>query len=103
MPHTIVAHNFVDPDLKQLHQELLKKFHLQTQEIQPKENGFLFRFLGNDEVLDELIWFIQLERKRCPFLRFNLNISANGGPVWLEIVGPAGAKMFIEIELEIDG
>ncbi len=39
-----------------------------------------------------------LESKCCPFFAFELASSTNGGPLWLRITGPAGAKAFMKQE-----
>ncbi|MBI4409686.1 MAG: hypothetical protein HY561_08265 [Gemmatimonadetes bacterium] len=41
--------------------------------------------------------FILFERGCCPFLRFELEFEP-GGPLWLRIRGPEGAKEFIAAE-----
>ena len=36
-----------------------------------------------------------LERRCCPFFAFELRAAGNGGPLWLRITGPPGAKAFM--------
>src|SRR4030095_9376521 len=64
-------------------------------------NGFAFKFTGTDNVIDEVIDFIKLERECCDFFTFSLSISGDKNEAWLELTGPEGAKEFIETELEL--
>jgi hypothetical protein len=40
-----------------------------------------------------------LERRCCPFFAFELASATRGGPLWLRITGPPGAKAFMRDEL----
>ncbi|MEO5893117.1 MAG: hypothetical protein ABIQ31_22900 [Ferruginibacter sp.] len=62
------------------------------------ENGFAFKFLGTDKMLDELTDFIKTERTCCDFFNFHLSISGDKEEAWLEITGPEGSKDFITTE-----
>lgn len=64
-------------------------------------NGYKYKFSGNDAVLDELVTFVKTERLCCDFFNFNLDIAGDGKEVWLTIIGPNGAKEFIDKELEL--
>lgn len=74
----------------------LKEKMLSKEEI---ENGYVFKFSGSDELLDELIEFVKTERTCCNFFKFNLSISGDKSETWLELTGPKGAKQFIVTEL----
>jgi len=70
-----------------------------VQEIQPLDNGYLFRFKADESTLGDLMRVVRLERQCCRFLRFRLTVEPDGGPVWLELTGPSGTKAFIEAAL----
>ena|SRR5690554_6849663 len=74
----------------------LKQLILERQEI---HNGFRYRFHGSDEVLDQINGFIKTERLCCDFFNFNITVSDQDFPVWLELSGPDGAKEFILNEI----
>lgn len=76
----------------------LKKQVLERKEL---TNGYAFRFVGSDKVLDELTEFIRTERECCDFFTFNLSISGDKSEIWLELTGVEGAKDFITQELEL--
>ncbi|MBL4865306.1 MAG: hypothetical protein JKY67_02895 [Pseudomonadales bacterium] len=63
------------------------------------ENGYKLRFSHSEEDYVLVSDWLYLERKCNGFLRFNLSIESNEGPVWLEVSGPAGTKDFLETEL----
>lgn len=60
-------------------------------------NGYAFRF--SPELLDALARFVSNERKCCPFLEFTIQVTPDGGPMWLRVTGPAGTPEFLEAEL----
>ena len=76
---------------------------LKEQMIEKKElkNGYSYKFVGTDQMVDELTEFIKTERECCDFFTFNLSISGDKSEAWLVITGPKGAKDFIRTELEI--
>jgi hypothetical protein len=60
------------------------------QEIIDRRDGFALRFAADDYVA--VTRFVDNERRCCPFFRFALDVAPRGGPIWLEITGPEGAK-----------
>lgn len=76
----------------------LKKKLLSRKEL---KNGYLYRFEGSDEILDELLQFIKTERACSDFFVFNLSISGDKSEAFLEISGPEGVKDFIRSELAL--
>ena len=62
-------------------------------------DGVALRFAAEPERLALLATFIDLERRCCAFLRFQLTVEPGGGPVWLELTGPPGTREFLEGEL----
>jgi hypothetical protein len=46
--------------------------------------------------------FVFLERLCCPFVRFLLELSEDGGPVRLSLTGREGVKDFLRAELGLD-
>jgi hypothetical protein len=59
-------------------------------------DGYQFSFDGQAVGLSELVDVIAMERKCCRFLRFTLIAEPDGGPIRLQISGPAGTKEFLE-------
>ena len=76
---------------------------LKNQMLQKKDlkNGYAYKFVGTDKMVDELAEFVKTERACCDFFIFNLSISGDKSETWLEITGTKGAKEFIKTELEM--
>jgi hypothetical protein len=93
---TPLACNLSDPErakrLVALEAELFAGA-LETAEL---EAGYAFVFPGDAAWLAKLTTFIAEERDCCPFLRFELTVEPNAGPIALRLSGPEGAKAVIE-------
>ena len=85
--HERVAHFALASDL----------FGQRVQERQDVPQGYAFRF--SPDTFDDVARFLSNERRCCPFLSFDIAIAASGGPVWLRITGPEGARAFLAAEL----
>ena len=64
------------------------------------EDGYALRFAPEPGRVPELARVIEQERRCCAFLRFCLTVEPAGGPVWLELTGPAGTKEFLASMLQ---
>jgi hypothetical protein len=53
-------------------------------------DGYAFRIDAADYELAAA--FVANERRCCPFLHFQLDLTPGGGPIWLRMTGGAGAK-----------
>jgi hypothetical protein len=58
-------------------------------------DGFRLRFAATDDILVQIAHAIEAERQCCRFLRFNLSVEPDGGPICLELTGPAGTREFL--------
>jgi hypothetical protein len=72
-------------------------FGTQAQERLDLPNGYAVRF--EPDAIEALARFVAKERRCCPFLSFTVDVEPNDGPVWLEIVGPAGTREFLAADL----
>jgi hypothetical protein len=59
------------------------------------EHGLRVRFAPAADVVSTLARVVDAERQCCRFLRFVITIEPDGGPVSLELSGPAGTREFI--------
>lgn len=89
------------PELDQRKATVLASLRKQILEQKELENGYAFKFPGNDKMIDELTEFAKTERNCCDFFTFNISITGDKNFVWMEIVGPKEAKQFIKTELEL--
>ena len=69
------------------------------QETVELQDGYEFRFPGDDEWLEKLAQFVRFERECCRFLTFEITSDPDKGPIRLRLRGPAGAKDFIRTML----
>ena len=82
-----------------MHLAKSRELFLQIQETRELSNGYEFRFGDESEVLRRLAEFVSLEKLCCPFLRFEIEVEAESGPVWLRLTGHEGVKAFIREEI----
>jgi hypothetical protein len=69
-----------------------------VQSIQEVENGYVFTFPNQTELIAKIAEFILNERLCCPFLRFTLDVNSNSEPISLSLVGPVGTQEFLRAE-----
>jgi hypothetical protein len=62
--------------------------------------GLRLRFHASLDNLQKIASVIDAERQCCRFLRFDLSVEADGGPVWLALSGPPGTKEFLAALLD---
>ena len=55
--------------------------------------------MSGPDLIAKLSEFISLEKLCCPFLKFVIEVEAEGGPVWLRLTGREGVKAFIREEI----
>jgi hypothetical protein len=72
-----------------------------AKERQALSNGYAIRF--DAEEWDAVARFVANERKCCPFLTFELTLSAESGPLWLRMTGPEGSRAVLDAELNLTG
>lgn len=76
-----------------------REFFSQIEETRELENGYEFRFADEPNALKRLADFVSLEKLCCRFLRFEIEVEAENGPVWLRLTGRDGVKEFIREEV----
>jgi hypothetical protein len=58
-------------------------------------SGYRFSFPATDEALAIIAKTVAAERHCCQFLRFLITVEPAGGPIHLELTGPAGTRQFM--------
>ena len=61
--------------------------------------GYELRFAGSEDWVECVFEFVRLERQCCPFIRFEVGLSPNDGPVSLRLLGNPEVKAFIASEI----
>jgi hypothetical protein len=52
------------------------------------------------DTLSAVLTTVDAERKCCRFLRFEIAVEPDGGPIWLSLSGPPGTREFLDALLE---
>jgi hypothetical protein len=90
-----IACNLSAAELQERRRTVLAKLRPAVVEIEERADGFAYYFSAENNRLQELAEVVELERQCCPFLEFQLTVAAGGGPLRLQITGPAGTKDFL--------
>ena len=64
--------------------------------------GYRFEFAPSAQVLSALVGVVDAERQCCRFLRFQVTVEPNGGPIRLDVTGPEGTQAFLGALLSRD-
>ena len=94
-----IACTLTERELAERRAGLLAALRRHRQEVRWLADGAAFRYTSDPAVLACLTEFVRLESQCCAFLRFRLTIEPGGGPVWLELTGPAGTREFLAAEV----
>ena len=97
-----VACSLTESELAERRAGVLGQVRRAREEARWLPDGVALRFAADPERVALLATFIDLERRCCAFLRFRLTVEPGGGPVWLELTGPAGTREFLQAELGPD-
>ena len=62
--------------------------------------GYRFEFTPDRETLSLIAEMIDAERQCCRFLRFDLIVEPDFGPLSVEVTGPSGTQEFLDTLLE---
>ena len=68
--------------------------HLANSRV-PIKDGYRFEFVASSDCLNAIVAIIDAERQCCRFMRFQLTVEPGGGPVRLDVTGPAGTAEFL--------
>lgn len=90
--------NAIDPAGRERHTEVLAQLRPAIEQVEPLPDGYGLRLPADDRVLMLAAEFITRERRCCPFFQFTLDVTPDGGPVWLRLTGREGVKDFIQSE-----
>lgn len=74
-------------------------FQRQSQAQEDLPDGYECRFAA--DAFGPLTRFVANERNCCPAIRFEIVVSAQGGPVSLRMTGPEGVREFLKAELPL--
>lgn len=94
-----IACELTDEALSARRENILGDLWRRVEERKELADGYAFRFPVTDEVAQELLAFILVERQCCSFFQIELIFAAGKGPIWLHLRGGEGVKQFVAAEL----
>jgi hypothetical protein len=65
-----------------------------------EETATGLRFRLPAAALPAIVKTVDAERQCCRFLRFEITVEPDGGPIWVELSGPPGTREFLSALLE---
>jgi hypothetical protein len=84
------------PDaLKARREGLLAELAKNIDHFEDLPDGYRLRFAASDDVLTLIARTISAERHCCRFLRFQLTVEPDDGPIVLDLTGPPGTREFL--------
>lgn len=81
--------------LKARSEDLLGGLVRRAEERLDVANGYSVRFAPDIGLLPTIANVVEVERRCCRFLRFQVIVDPDGGPIWLEFTGPPGTREFL--------
>jgi len=75
--------------------QLLPGLFRRAEKIEATPDGYRLRFAASAETLHAVAAAIEAERHCCRFLRFELAVEPDEGPLILTLSGPPGTQEFV--------
>ena len=72
-----------------------------AQERLDLQEGYGFRF--SSDAFEAVARFVANERKCCPFIDFELQLTREPSVLWLRMSGPEGTRAVLQAELDVPG
>jgi hypothetical protein len=95
MPDLPVACTLGPDALAARRQGLLSELSRRAQAREELADGHRLSFAATDETLAFIMKTVEAERQCCRFLRFQITVEPDGGPVSVELTGPSGTREFV--------
>jgi len=87
--------------LKARRDDLLGGLVRRSSERSELSNGYRVRFNPEPGLLEAIAHVIDVERRCCRFLRFQLTVEPDEAAIWLEFTGPRGTPEFLQGLLDL--
>ena len=87
-------------EVRERRDELLPGLREEAESVETTDRGVRWRFDPQRTSVSRIASVIDWERSCCSFLRFRLEVEPDGGPLVLEVTGPAGTRELLEDLLE---
>lgn len=76
-------------------EQLLPGLFRRAESVEPTADGYRLRFDSSAQTLRDIVAAVEAERRCCRFLRFELAVEPDEGPVVLTLNGPPGTREFV--------
>jgi len=86
--------------LRARRERLLSELVRRAEDHEQLPEGHRLRFAATEDTLSIIARTVEAERQCCRFLRFQITVEPDGGPIVLELSGPPGTREFISALLE---
>lgn len=80
------------------HGRRTKALLAEGEEMRRIEGGLAFRFPASAAFARRVLEFVELERRCCPFLTFEIIFEPEGRALWLALGGDARVEAFVRSE-----
>lgn len=92
----------LDPATRETRRQgLLAELVRSAARVDARADGYRLEFGASKDILALIARTIDAERLCCRFLRFNLTVEPDEGPVHLELTGPDGTREFLSALFEV--
>jgi hypothetical protein len=95
MKNMVVACTLGPAALQARRQGLLTDLVRRADRNEPLADGHRLHFAASGDILGLIARVIDAERLCCRFLRFQVTVEADEGPIVLELTGPEGTRDFL--------
>ena len=97
--HRELACRLPDEERDRQWEDVASEVFAAAEETRELEEGFAFRFPGDDSWARTLTEYVLYERGCCPFVQFELALEPDHGAIWLRMRGGRDVKRFVREEL----
>jgi hypothetical protein len=101
MPDVPVACTLSPDALRVRREGLLADLLVRADSLELTADGLQVRFSSTSDALPAIARVVEAERQCCRFLRFVVTVEPAGGPIVLELSGPAGTREFLAALLDV--
>ena len=96
---TELACKLIGPELAERKAVIAAELLDHVERVDELPDGFALRWGSGDPWAERALEIVHLERQCCPFIRFEVSLEPNDGPITLRLLGNEVVKQFIRDEL----
>src|SRR5262245_46679824 len=85
----------LSPAERERHAALAQALVAQAESVQELADGYALQLHATPSLARESLEWLLLERRCCRFLRLELELESEEGPLWLRLRGGPGVKEFL--------